>query len=48
VVIDKHSFRVAVSDGYLELTELQLAGKKRLRVEDFLRGFKAEEGLTVE
>ncbi|MGN0036543.1 MAG: methionyl-tRNA formyltransferase [Bacteroidaceae bacterium] len=44
----KTYLRVAVADGYVYLTSLQLAGKKRMAVADFLRGFKAEEGMTVE
>ncbi len=39
----KHYFEVAVSDGFIRILSLQLAGKKRMSVEDFLRGFKAIE-----
>ena len=31
---------IAVEDGYLRLLSVQLAGKKRLPVTDFLNGFK--------
>jgi len=31
--------KVAVNDGYVYILELQIPGKKRLPVEDFLRGF---------
>jgi len=31
--------KIACPDGYLWLTELQLAGKKRMGIEEFLRGF---------
>lgn len=44
----KTYFKVAVKDGYLSLKELQLAGKKRLRIEEFLRGYKINTPLTVE
>ena len=37
---DKKFVKVAVSDGYLHLKSLQLEGKKRLGIEEFLRGFK--------
>ena len=37
--------KVAVDGGYLHLTELQIAGKKRMRTEDFLRGFRMPDGL---
>jgi methionyl-tRNA formyltransferase len=44
VVLDgKKSMKVALEDGYLNLLEIQLAGKKRMHAEDFLRGFHAEE-----
>jgi methionyl-tRNA formyltransferase len=32
--------RFAASDGYIYVTELQLEGKKRMRTEDFLRGYR--------
>lgn len=39
VVSDNKSFlRFACSDGYYEVRELQLEGKKRMQAEDFLRG----------
>jgi len=38
---DKNSFlKFACADGYNHITELQLEGKKRMLVEDFLRGFR--------
>ncbi len=36
----KKTFEVRVEDGILRILELQLAGKKRMGVEEFLRGFK--------
>lgn len=40
VISDNKSFlKVAVPEGFVHLVELQLAGKKRLKVEEFLRGF---------
>lgn len=44
----KNTLKVALSDGYLHLTTIQLAGKKRMPVADFLRGFKAEGTFRVE
>ncbi|MCL2312540.1 MAG: methionyl-tRNA formyltransferase, partial [Firmicutes bacterium] len=32
------SLRIAVSDGFLHIKNLQPAGKKRMNTEDFLRG----------
>ena len=42
----KSYVKVALSDGYLHLTSLQLPGKKRMPVADLLRGFSFD-GLTV-
>lgn len=39
----KTFFKVAVPDGFIFLKEIQLAGKKRLSVADFLRGFHPDE-----
>lgn len=36
----KNFIDVAVEDGYLRLHSIQLAGKKRMKVSDFLNGFK--------
>lgn len=38
----KTYIRVAAKDGYLSLKEIQLQGKKRMKVEDFLRGARLE------
>jgi len=40
--------KVALADGYLHLTVLQTAGKKRMAAADFLRGFRTEEEMRVE
>lgn len=40
----KNYLHVATSEGVLALHTLQLAGKKRMGVEDFLRGFRLAEG----
>lgn len=45
VVTDgKHFIKVAVADGFLKITALQLPGKKRLMTEELLRGFKLSGG----
>lgn len=36
---DTSFFKVAAPDGYLKVEELQLAGRKRMKTEDFLRGY---------
>ena len=41
IISDEKTFlKVAVNDGFINITELQQAGKKRLNVKDFLRGFQ--------
>ena len=41
IITDKKSFiHVICSDGHLALEEIQLAGKKRMKVKDFLLGFR--------
>jgi methionyl-tRNA formyltransferase len=35
---------VAASDGYVLLKDIQLAGKKRMKIDDFLRGYKLKPG----
>lgn len=44
----KTFFHVAVEGGYLNLQSIQLAGKKRMAVEDFLRGYKLTDAHRVE
>lgn len=44
----KTCLKVAMADGYLHLRTLQMAGKKRMDVADFLRGFHVDGSLHVE
>lgn len=44
----KTYLKVALSDGYLHLATLQLAGKKRMAIADFLRGYRPDAALKVE
>lgn len=39
----KKTFDIYVKNGLIRVTELQLSGKKRMGVEEFLRGFRLEE-----
>lgn len=49
VVCDgKNTFKIATIDGFIHLNTIQLAGKKRMSTEDFLRGFHQAEGLRAE
>jgi methionyl-tRNA formyltransferase len=36
----KSYLQFATADGYIRVTEIQLEGKKKMKVEDFLRGYK--------
>ena len=44
IISTKEQLKVAVKDGFLLLSEVQLAGKKRMLIEDLLNGFKLNEG----
>lgn len=39
IIADKSSLLVAVADGYIELLQIQLPGKKKMDVKSFLNGF---------
>ena len=45
--INKDNFTVKCSEGTLEIREVQLQGKKRMNVSDFLRGNKLEVGMRL-
>ena len=41
----KNELKIAVIDGFIHLKDVQLNGKKRMKIDDFLRGFKLNENL---
>ena len=43
VVVDRKHLFVATSDGFVELLDIQLAGKKRMLAADFLNGFRIQD-----
>ena len=43
----KSDLKVVLSDGYLHLTDIQMAGKRRMLVEDFLRGAHLEGAVLL-
>jgi methionyl-tRNA formyltransferase len=45
---EKNIFKVAVKDGFIHLDSIQIAGKKRMPIADFLRGFQLTEKLSVQ
>lgn len=44
----KTYFQIAVKDGFINVLTLQLAGKKRMCVADFLRGYRTSDNNKVE
>ncbi len=40
MMVEGKQIFVSCADGWLEITDLQLEGKKRMKTEDFLRGYK--------
>jgi len=44
----KKYFKIACADGWISITDLQLAGKRRMKVEEFLRGFQVLKTLVAE
>ncbi len=43
IIADKKNLKIACADGFLEILELQLAGKKRMDVVSFLNGYKFDD-----
>ncbi|MBO5974175.1 MAG: methionyl-tRNA formyltransferase, partial [Paludibacteraceae bacterium] len=49
IVTDGKSYlKVAVKDGFLNLKSIQLQGKKRMNISDFLMGFRGVNDCNVE
>lgn len=44
----KKWMKIACTNGFLSVTDLQLAGKKRMGIEEFLRGFPGMDGYKAE
>ncbi len=44
---NKNYLKIAVKDGFINIEELQLQGKKRLNIKEFLRGFNVENYLIL-
>ena len=43
----KTFLKIAAKDGYINLLEVQLAGKKKMAIVEFLRGFRANQYLKA-
>ena len=48
IIIHQSSFIIPLRDGYLRLTDIQLAGKRRMSAQDFLRGAHLEGAELIE
>ncbi len=44
---DRKMMFICAEDSWIELTEVQLEGKKRMSIYDFLNGFEIEDGLSA-
>lgn len=47
ILFDKKSIRVAVNGGYISLEEIQLPGKRKMKVADVLNGLKLDKNAHV-
>jgi methionyl-tRNA formyltransferase len=47
LVFNKKEMKVAVKEGYLNLEEIQLQGKKRMHINDVLNGLNLEENAKM-
>lgn len=45
--ISKTEFKVAVKNGFIYLDQVQISGKKRMKIDDFLRGLQNKENCFV-
>jgi methionyl-tRNA formyltransferase len=43
IIVTKNDMLVAVHEGYIKIKSLQIEGKKRLKAEEFLNGFKFDQ-----
>jgi methionyl-tRNA formyltransferase len=43
----KSELKVAVNGGFIQLHEIQLSGKKKMKTEDFLRGYRFAEDIIL-
>lgn len=47
VKVEQRNLKIATRDAWLEITELQMAGKKRMKTSDFLLGTNLESGFIA-
>ena len=44
---DKKTLKIATKDGFVHIHELQLSGKKRMKTQDFLRGYRFDKDIIL-
>lgn len=44
---DKKQFDIATKDGFIKVKSIQIQGKRRMSIEEFLRGFRAEGDIQM-
>ena len=48
ILTDNKTFlKISTTDGFVHLIDIQLAGKKRMNIYDFLRGFNIGDNFEV-
>ena len=47
VLVDNKVLKIAVENGYIQLREIQLPGKRKMKTRDLLNGFNLEENAVV-
>lgn len=47
IISDKKSIKIAVKTGYIDVLEIQIAGKRRMKSADLLNGYKFEDSSKV-
>jgi len=48
IISDKHNVKVAVRDGYIHLLEIQLEGKKRMGISEFIKGYRFDKNIQFD
>jgi len=47
IIISKNEFKISCIDGYVELKEIKIEGKKRMKIKSFLNGFTGNNELIA-
>ena len=47
IIISKNDFKISCIDGYIQLKDIKIEGKKRMKIKSFLNGFNGNNKLIV-